>query len=434
MKKSYFWGLLLAILALIPSQNAFADYCTKSGNSSHTTRYLPSFTLTDGTNDAVVSNIQTGTKQALYQDKTSVVLETEAGATLSFKELTWNGEWMHGYVFIDYNNNQEFENTTNELVSYNFYSEAGNSTGLNSKGETVSNNCGVNATNMPSWDLPLDLAAGDYRMRFNVAWNTIEPCGYANMAEEGGAMVDVTIRIASKAAARTISVSVNQEETGTVTINGEAVSSLTAEGGIRLVATPAEGYKFVNWTVEGVEVSTNATYIDGTDGDKAYVANFAAKDVYQINVSANDASLGSVATTQGEVVYEGDEITFTATAADGCEFVNWTVGGVEVGTNATLTVTATTDADYVANFRVKPTKLAITSADISLQAYGSYVASNIIDGKYNTYFDSNNYQSNGATVAVTLAEESFVGQVKLYFNNSYRPSTAKIQVSTDNSI
>ena len=117
-----------------------------------------------------------------------------------------------------------FDNTT-ELVSYNFYSEAGNSTGQNSKGETVSNNCGVNATNMPEWTLPATLAAGDYRMRFNVAWNSIDPCGYANMAEEGGAMVDVIIRIASQAAARTISVSVNPAETGTVTINGEEVHS-----------------------------------------------------------------------------------------------------------------------------------------------------------------------------------------------------------------
>ena len=100
---------------------------------------------------------------------------------------------------------------------------------------------------MPSWTLPATLAAGDYRMRFNIAWNSIDPCGYANMGTEGGAMVDVTIRIASQAAGRTISVSATPAEAGTVTINGEEVSSVTAEGSITLVATPATGYKFVNY-------------------------------------------------------------------------------------------------------------------------------------------------------------------------------------------
>ena len=42
-------------------------------------------------------------------------------------------------------------------------------------------------------------------------------------------MVDVTIRIASQAAARTISVSASPAEAGTVTINGEEVASVTAE-------------------------------------------------------------------------------------------------------------------------------------------------------------------------------------------------------------
>ena len=56
MKKSYFWGLLLAMMALIPSQNAFADYCTSTSTyATSKGRNLNSFTLTDGVNDLEVT-------------------------------------------------------------------------------------------------------------------------------------------------------------------------------------------------------------------------------------------------------------------------------------------------------------------------------------------------------------------------------------------
>ena len=120
MKKTTLKVLVLALAVLFPMQNVFAEYCTNFGNSSHAARYLNAFTLTDGTNEAVVSSICTSTGQAVYHDKTSVVLETEAGATISFSSITWNGEWMHGYAFADFNNDGTFD--AEDVVSYNFYS------------------------------------------------------------------------------------------------------------------------------------------------------------------------------------------------------------------------------------------------------------------------------------------------------------------------
>ena len=349
MNKKTLKALVLALAVLFPMQNVFADYCTSLGNSTHTARYLNAFTLTDGTNEAVVSDIQTSTKQAVYQDKTSVVLETEAGATISFSAITWNGEWMHGYAFADFNNDGTFDSS--DLVSYNFYSTTDAASGQNSKGETVQNNCNVTAANMPEWTIPTDLAPGDYRFRFKVDWNSLDPCGASDIAGNGGAAVDMTIRIASQAASRTISVSVNPEEAGTVTINGEEITEVTAEGGITLIATPAEGYQFVNWTLDGEEVSTSEKLVDGTEGDKAYVANFVALEVYTVAVSVNDATMGTAESTAEGSVYEGTEITLVATAETGYVFENWTVDGTEVSTNATFVTTVDASAEYVANFR-----------------------------------------------------------------------------------
>lgn len=69
---------------------------------------------------------------------------------------------------------------------------------------------------------------------------------------------------------RTITVSASPTEGGVVT-GGE-----TSTTNVTITATANEGYKFVNWTIDGVEISTDATYVDTTEGDKDYVANFVA--------------------------------------------------------------------------------------------------------------------------------------------------------------
>ena len=432
MNKKTLKVLVLALAVLFPMQNVFADYCTKSGNSTHSARYLSAFTLTDGTNEAVVSGVQTSTGKAVYHDKTSVVLETEAGATISFASITWAGEWMHGYLFADFNNDETFDSS--DVVSYNFYSSSDASSGQNSKGETVQNSCNVTAANMPEWTIPSDLAAGDYRARFKVDWNSLDPCGASDIAGNGGAMVDFTIRIASQATSRTISVSVSPEETGTVTINGEEVAELTAEGGITLVATPAEGYKFANWTLDGEVVSTNATFIDGTDGDKAYVANFVEKENVTVSVSVNDETMGYAYASAEGTVLEGTEITLTATPAEGYVLENWTVNGTVVSEETTFVTTVTASAEYVANFKEKSNKIAPTAVESNMAQWSSYYISNVIDGSYTTNYESNNYMSNGGTVTLTFDLNKVLDNVVIYFGgNSYTPTEAKLQVSTDGS-
>ena len=72
---------------------------------------------------------------------------------------------------------------------------------------------------------------------------------------------------------RTISVTASPAEGGVVTVNG-AAEEVTSDGDVVLSAVPAYGYKFVRWTLGGEEVSTSAEYVDKTEGDKDYVAEF----------------------------------------------------------------------------------------------------------------------------------------------------------------
>ena len=235
--------------------------------------------------------------------------------------------------------------------------------------------------------------------------------------------------------ARTISVSVNDTTMGSAFIGSEGVTSVEGETGlVKISAVANEGYAFVNWTLNGEEVSTNASYADKTEGDKSYVANFVALGISNVSVSVNDVIMGSVeASKQGEV-FDQTEITLTATPNEGYEFVNWTVNGEEISTENPCVVTVSGDVEYVANFRLLPTKLAIERVEATMQPYGSYTPDNMIDGKYNTMFDTTQRQNaheGEVSVTVVLEEEAVVGEVKIYFSGNYRPTAAKIQVSTD---
>ena len=76
-------------------------------------------------------------------------------------------------------------------------------------------------------------------------------------------------------AARTISVSVNDATMGTAYVGEEGTTTLEGQTRtVKLVAVANEGFDFVNWTLDGEEVSTEATIFDKTEGDKTYVANF----------------------------------------------------------------------------------------------------------------------------------------------------------------
>ena len=72
---------------------------------------------------------------------------------------------------------------------------------------------------------------------------------------------------------RTISVTASPAEGGVVTVNG-AAEEVTSDGDIVLSAEPAYGFKFINWTLGGEVVTTSTEFIDNTEGDKTYIANF----------------------------------------------------------------------------------------------------------------------------------------------------------------
>ena len=154
--------------------------------------------------------------------------------------------------------------------------------------------------------------------------------------------------------------------TPTITQNGEYIANFgnckitvtASEGGtaktsktqvekneqVTLTATPNEGYSFVNWTVEGKEVSTQNPYTTTITKDLEIKANFIT---HKITVIASEG--GTAKTSKTQVGHNG-QVTLTATPQEGYSFVNWTVDGVEVSTKNPYTATITEDVEYKANF------------------------------------------------------------------------------------
>ena len=151
-----------------------------------------------------------------------------------------------------------------------------------------------------------------------------------------------------------ISVSANPTAGGTVTGAGDYDHFTTCE----ITATPSTGYHFVNWTLEGVEVSTSATYSFEVNGSAAYVANFELNS-YVIMATANPTAGGTVT---GAVTYNHFETcTLTASANTGYTFINWTKDGVAVSTDLSISFTVEGAASYVAHFNLNSYEITATA-------------------------------------------------------------------------
>ena len=159
-----------------------------------------------------------------------------------------------------------------------------------------------------------------------------------------------------KLVARTITVAANPTAGGTVSGGGTIYQGDTCT----LIATPASGYAFTNWTSGSTVVSTNATYRFSVSSDRTLTANFVRR--YTITASANPTAGGTV--TGGGTFNSGNSCTLRATPASGYVFTNWTSGSTVVSTNAVYTFTVSANRTLKANFTPAVSCNDITVADL----------------------------------------------------------------------
>ena len=113
-----------------------------------------------------------------------------------------------------------------------------------------------------------------------------------------------------------------------------------------VVATPAPGFTFVNWTENGVEVSTSAEYTFTITGDRFLIANFSAID-YVISAYVDPAE-GGIVEGAGTFAYAA-EVTVKAVLNPGYTFLYWTENGLIVSYNQNYTFVVNSNRTLVAN-------------------------------------------------------------------------------------
>ena len=162
-------------------------------------------------------------------------------------------------------------------------------------------------------------------------------------------------------------------EVDSVTINVVAPNAATVIGAgtyaynsrVSLRVTPSVNYHFVNWTLNGVPVSTNVNLPAFFATENAtYVANFAIDSV-NLTVNVNDREFGYVnGAVMGQTVKMpyGSTVNLEAVALSHRTFGQWSNGE----SNASYSLTLTADTTLTAVFSVDSFTVNIVSADLSM--------------------------------------------------------------------
>ena len=200
----------------------------KDAKQTHASRYSTSVSLQQTGKE--LQTIEFGKTMNGYEDLTTGTekFTVEAGSEVT-PSIGYVGEWMHGYVYIDLNNDKQFsfnadgaDQTGTEVVSYSYYMNQ------NSKGETVASSCNVNP--MPAFTAPTE--PGTYRIRFKVDWDNIDAGGSAvsgnHILNNGGGIYDATLEVVDPVVngISTINAEVANGEAQLFTVDGVQIAKL----------------------------------------------------------------------------------------------------------------------------------------------------------------------------------------------------------------
>ena len=155
-----------------------------------------------------------------------------------------------------------------------------------------------------------------------------------------------------------------QAQSYTITASADPTTGGTVSGGgtftygqsCTLTATPASGYDFINWTKNGQQVSTNATYTFNVTESAAYVAHF-QRQTFTVSLTANPEEGGTL-TGDGTFEY-GQTAYIFASPNTGYNFVNWTENGEVFTTDEGFYVNIFSDRNFVANFEAQAVDIKV---------------------------------------------------------------------------
>ena len=324
-----------------------------------------------------------------YNQGQSCTVTASPNAGYTFTNWTENGN------VVSTNRNYTFTVTANRTLVANFQAQPQNYTVTVSANPTNGGNVTGGGTYQQGQSCTVTATA-------NTGYN------FTNWTENGNVVstqANYTFTVNSN---RTLVANFTQQQY-TITATADPVNggNVTGDGTFNygnsctLNATPAAGYTFVNWTKNGQQVSTNATYTFTVTESAAYVAHFQLQS-FTVNVTADPAEGGTVA--GGGTFNYGETCTVTATANEGYTFVNWMTGMFSVSNEITYTFTVTSNVNLTAHFELQTfqVKVSVNPAEAGIVTgegtynYGDEVTLTIVRNE-NWHFE--NWTENGEVVS-----------------------------------
>ena len=391
----------------------------KNMNRTRYDRTLNSVTLTE--EGQAGQTVRPANTSKIYNDQhETAVLTCTVGSTLT-ATFNYSGTWMHGYVYIDTENDYAFsfnEGSTDQsgtdLKTFAFYSGSftNDASGRNSNGDYISGDARANI-NPPSFTAPT--TPGTYRIRFKVDWNSVDPGGQkaANgtvtgdngIAKNGGYILDATLVVKPLAPiAPTLVTPADQEivESFTAaTITFEDAVNYDAEKEITIGQRFSMYYETATVTVEGNTVTVTApaeitepgyytiTVPEGAFSNAAGRINEAFSTSFVIPAPANTFEYSSVS-PENESTQQSLHVITLSYAPEWVGWVNTTPINVldaesnGVGT-ATLSMSETDNTD------------ALLTLSAVLTANGTYTIT-VPEG----YIYNNNYDETAEDKGVSM--------------------------------
>jgi hypothetical protein len=208
---------------------------------------------------------------------------------------------------------------------------------------------------------------------------------------------------------------------GSVPTPGQGNFTYDTGTAVNLMATPASGYRFVNWTSDADTIEdTNAASTTITmNGDYSITANFVVIPPVQYRLTISSTAGGSV-TTPGEGTFTldaGTVVSLVASADTGYQFDKWTgdVGTIANVNDASSTIVLDSDTSITANFDG-------TGQTYTLSIDTSPLGAGFVSPSGGTY---------GWGVPVTLTARSASGYTFDYWSGSESGTEPTITVTMD---
>ncbi len=300
---------------------------TRETDNGNGIRYLKGISLAGDEGTQSYTPDTTDTRYHLvYKDATdTITFNVKPGSTYT-PSVSYQGNWMHAYAYIDYNNDGLFtpvlsdgKNASgSEAVSYSGYNPSSESTMYNSSGTTLTGS-NRNTLSMPSFTIPSSTKPGIYRMRFKVDWNCIDAGGgdgsnstnMQSIIDNGGGIIDILLNVHDD----NVAVSA-QHRNGSITESdgSELRTTTTFNQSFGIVVSPAPGFENKDIVVKHGYNLSGAQYVNNNRQwqEITYTADqFGSDGSVTIPATAVDGEvniLGNFAQKQYVSLYDTEEM------------------------------------------------------------------------------------------------------------------------------